>query len=138
MKIQVRRLAPQDFDAELFFLLFSLLAMAFLALAPRDFIALFPCTFKALTGLPCPTCGITRTAFCILQGRLVEAWHTSFFFTSAYLAGGLYAVYCWAVIALKRDRLRITFSGQREFLFLAGVLGLVLAANWIYSICRGI
>lgn len=32
------------------------------------------CLFKRLTGIPCPTCGFTRGAFCLLHGRVDQAW----------------------------------------------------------------
>ena len=37
----------------------------------------WPCPFHALTGLPCPGCGLTRSTMACLHGRLDEAlsWH---------------------------------------------------------------
>jgi hypothetical protein len=40
-----------------------------LTIAPQ----LRPCVFRALTGIPCPTCGATRAATAFLDGRLFEA-----------------------------------------------------------------
>lgn len=33
------------------------------------------CPFKALTGLDCPGCGITRMVHALLHGDVVAAWH---------------------------------------------------------------
>ncbi len=41
-----------------------------LALVPL----LRPCPFRALTGIPCPTCGTTRAALGFLDGHLVSAF----------------------------------------------------------------
>lgn len=34
-----------------------------------------PCPFKAITGLPCASCGLTRCATALVQGRWGEAFH---------------------------------------------------------------
>lgn len=33
------------------------------------------CAFQASTGLPCPTCGITRSVVMSLHGQFADAWH---------------------------------------------------------------
>jgi hypothetical protein len=41
------------------------------------------CTFRAVTGLPCPGCGLTRSFISMGHGRLTDAWHynpAGFFF----------------------------------------------------------
>jgi len=50
-------------------LLVALLAATFLPL-PR----LPVCQFKALTGLPCPGCGLTRSMMAISRGRFAQAY----------------------------------------------------------------
>ena len=32
------------------------------------------CTFRRITGLPCPGCGMTRSFISIAHGQLVDAW----------------------------------------------------------------
>ncbi len=34
----------------------------------------FPCAFRASTGLPCPTCGMTRSVAMSLHGEFARAW----------------------------------------------------------------
>jgi hypothetical protein len=34
----------------------------------------FQCAFRSATGLPCPTCGITRSVVMSLHGEFVRAW----------------------------------------------------------------
>jgi hypothetical protein len=37
---------------------------------------ILPCPFHAVTGLPCPGCGMSRAAKCVFRGALREAhWH---------------------------------------------------------------
>ena len=50
----------------------ALLPLAYLALAALG-LPLAPCSFRALTGLPCPGCGLTRAATCLVHGRWAAA-----------------------------------------------------------------
>ncbi|MGD0666505.1 MAG: DUF2752 domain-containing protein [Bryobacteraceae bacterium] len=36
---------------------------------------LIACAFRRATGLPCPTCGLTRSTVLTLDGKLGAAWH---------------------------------------------------------------
>jgi Protein of unknown function (DUF2752) len=42
----------------------------YLAGRPLD----LPCSFRAATGLPCPTCGLTRSVVMSLHGEFARAW----------------------------------------------------------------
>lgn len=33
------------------------------------------CTFRLVTGKPCPTCGMTRATCALAHGKWVKAWH---------------------------------------------------------------
>jgi len=46
------------------------------------------CVFYTLTGLPCPSCGITRMFICLSQFRFADAFHYNqfLFFTWPFLA----------------------------------------------------
>lgn len=43
----------------------------------RGVLGLPPCPFKQITGLPCASCGLTRSVMALLQGNLGDAfyWH---------------------------------------------------------------
>jgi hypothetical protein len=55
------------------------LAALYLAYAavqpPEGWVRLPLCAFRALSGLPCPGCGLTRSLTAILRGDLTSAWH---------------------------------------------------------------
>ena len=86
-----------------------------------------PCTFRALTGWPCPTCGTTRAALAVLAGDLGAAWAASPLATLAFLSflgGGLVApLWVWAGGPLPS----VTPSGWRRLAVLALLAVLV---NW--------
>lgn len=49
---------------------------------PRGFgthtqLGLWPCAFKATTGRPCPTCGMTTSFAWFARGELVRAWQAN-------------------------------------------------------------
>jgi hypothetical protein len=51
----------------------AILAVSFL-FAPENLPRVPGCGFRALTGLPCPGCGLTHSLCAISHGRLGEAW----------------------------------------------------------------
>ncbi len=97
------------------------------AIVPTLVRLLRPCTFRALTGWPCPTCGTTRAALAVLAGDLGAAWAASPLATLAFLSflgGGLVApLWVWAGGPLPS----VTPSGWRRLAVLALLAVLV---NW--------
>jgi hypothetical protein len=61
-----------------------------------------PCPFRAITGIPCPTCGTTHAAVALLNGRLGAALAANPLSTAAavvFLLGGVLAP-VWATLKL--------------------------------------
>lgn len=44
-------------------------------LKPAARVLALPCPFKAITGIPCATCGMTRCVLALAEGRWAEAFH---------------------------------------------------------------
>ena len=131
MRITARHLVPGEIDHELIWL--SATAVS-LGLAVSWFALGLPwprCVFHDLTGLPCVTCGMTRSAIQFLHGHFFAAlkWNPLVF----ALLGGVMAfdLYAFTAIALRRPRLRIVFR-QAERKYARGVIVAVLALNWFY------
>ncbi len=58
------------------------------------------CPFRALTGLPCLSCGTTRAALCLAQGKLAAAFQFNPLAAAAllaFLAGGVVAPF-WGLL----------------------------------------
>jgi hypothetical protein len=89
------------------------------------------CPFRALTGLPCPTCGLIRTTHRLLRGDLAGA----FALNPLDAAAMLVSVPIFLVIGVaNRTRgvaIRVSASpGEKRLAWL--VLGAAVAANWAY------
>jgi hypothetical protein len=98
---------------------------------------LFQCKFKALTGVPCATCGGTRAALAVVQEFNLPA---AFLSNPLVFVGlsmvSLYLVYAAVVVIFRRPRLRVRVPTRLRIR--AGVVFLVLLlVNWAYLIIDG-
>ena len=131
MRITARHLVPGEIDHELIWLSATAvslgLAVSWFALGlswPR-------CVFHDLTGLPCVTCGMTRSAIQFFHGHFFAAlkWNPLVF---ALLWGVVaFDLYALVTLAMRGPRLRIVFR-QAERKYARGVIVAVLALNWFY------
>jgi hypothetical protein len=136
MRLLWRRRSANETDHELIWLAVSAASIAggaaWLAMAlpwPR-------CPFLAVTGLPCVTCGATRSAIAFLHGDFLSAlkWNPLMFVAfCALIAFDLYA----AIVLVSRTlRLRIVdWTVTEKNVARIAVLSL-LALNWIYLLAH--
>lgn len=137
MKIQRRPIIPGSRDPELIWgsilLLAALLATAWLFSG----IATPRCLLHAATGIPCPTCGMTRATWHLLHGEIGRAFLLNPLMTAALLGAALYVCYAAVVVIGRLPRLRLEALTKTEAnLVRIAAIGL-LAANWLYLIGRG-
>lgn len=100
------------------------------------------CLFKSVTGLPCPSCGTTRSIIQLSHGDFVNAVQTN---PLGVVAGiGLVLIPVWLLI----DRLRQTSTFIRAWhtaesllvqkRWVAATFIMVIAANWGWNIVKGL
>lgn len=91
------------------------------------------CPFRALTGLPCATCGMTHAFVALAHGDPGGAWSASPL--GALLAGG---AWLYAVLDLGRVALSIPWPRLSERAWRAMAVGVVGAAaiNWAWMLFR--
>ena len=130
MRVYWRRLRPGELDHELLWLAVSVtsagLGAAWLAMQ----LPWPSCNFRALFGIPCFTCGATRSAIASLRGDLLQAWTWNPLATVTMLGIGLFDVYAFAVLVLRAPRLRLDLS--RAKWLLAGLVVAAAGLNWAY------
>lgn len=119
-------------------LLWGAVAIVLLTMAPRaDQLAqaLPGCTFKALVGIPCPTCGVTRAALALSDldfGAALRINPLATLLGMAFIAGGLMA----GGSALRGRPLREPGWNLNPVERL-GLLAVVVT-NWAYLVLNGI
>ena len=90
------------------------------------------CGFAYWMGLPCPTCGVTRSLHLIMQGHLTDAFMIQpFFFIFAAAFFGWF-VHTWTAITFKWRSVRIELESRKEKLGMLLLAGLLITGNWIY------
>src|SRR6266545_4055966 len=106
----------------------TLFALSFLAARTLPLFDLgWPCPWKALTGIPCPTCGMTHAFVHLAHAELAAA-------LSASPAGALLAAGAWLFVALDAARLALGLPlpalSPRVGQPLVAAGAIALLANW--------
>jgi hypothetical protein len=126
------RLAPRETDHELLWLSVSL---GSLGVASLWFALGLPwprCAFHDVTGLPCVTCGMTRSAIQFFHGNFVAAlrWNPLVFVALCGLS--IFDAYALIVLVARVPRVRIARFSSAEKTFVRALVVASLAANWGY------
>jgi hypothetical protein len=88
-----------------------------------------PCTFKVVTGLPCPSCGMTTSFALLLHG---DVWNS----LKANAVGTLLASFClalvpWNLACAARGRPYFIWSIERALTRLIVIFLVLLLARWV-------
>lgn len=100
------------------------------------------CLFKNVTGIPCPSCGVTRSIMLLLQGDLMEALQMNPIGILAALL--LFTIPLWIIAdwAMGKTTLLFVYSRSEEIIrqqksIYIPLIALV-AINWIWNITKGL
>jgi hypothetical protein len=92
-----------------------------------------PCTFYAVTRLPCPSCGMTTSFALLMHGDLAASLR-------ANAVGTLLAVFClavipWGLASVYLGRTLFVRSVERTITFLVLALLVLMMLRWVIVVC---
>lgn len=91
------------------------------------------CAFKGLTGVPCPTCGSTRSVLYLSQGEISAALAMNPLTTLGLMAAMLYFLYSVVTLACDLPRINFLFA-DREKIAVRAAAVILLFVQWSYLI----
>ena len=96
------------------------------------------CGLRSRLGLPCPTCGMTRSLVLSLHGEVERAWHVApagpvALFGLLALSGALLVLGCSQLLGTRELELRAKSWIQRGALVYAGAAIMVWLGGWAMS-----
>jgi len=139
MRLALRRPKNGDTDYELMFgLLFLPLVAAFVFLVSRVPASLLPrCMLHTSFGIPCPTCGASRSMRLLTTGHPLESWVMQPLIVTLTAVGLLYCAYSFVVVLGKLPRIRIANISRNERKTIAFIAAILVLVNWLYLLLRG-
>ena len=99
------------------------------------------CLFKRITGIPCPSCGSTRSVLSLLKGDVLGAlfWNPFGFILMAIMI--ISPIWILCDIIRKKETLFQAYTNSEKFLqrkWVAITAILIVLLNWIWNIYKGI
>ncbi len=99
------------------------------------------CLFKRLTNIPCPSCGSTRAVLTFLKGNFSDVLRWNPFGLILLLLLLITPFWIFGDILWKKSTLFDFYTRSEQFLRKPGIAGsavLIVLANWIWTIYKGI
>ena len=132
MQLVRRHLVPPELDHELIWLTVSFGSLAFAAIWLAFGLPWPRCAFHDVIGLPCVTCGMTRSAIQFFHENFLSAlrWNPLVFVALCGLS--IFDAYAFVVLVARKPRLRIAKFSSAEKTFVRALVVTFLGANWGY------
>lgn len=107
---------------------------------PRGFgtheqLGLSPCAFRAATGRPCPTCGMTTAFARFARGELAASWRANP--AGALLAPGALVLAAWLVVASALGRPAPFRGWDAPAVVAAGAVFALTVVSWLVRMTLG-
>src|SRR5437773_4515857 len=94
------------------------------------------CAFHTITGHPCATCGMTRSAIQFFHGHFFAALRWNPLVFAALCGLSIFNLYGFVVLVTRVPRLRLANFTRREKSIARYLAVALLALNWIYLLAH--
>jgi hypothetical protein len=131
MRLFMKKRTPTEIEFGILYGGIALIALLAARFVPVVFLP--SCAFKGLTGVPCPTCGATRSVMYLAQGSILSAMALNPLVAAGFLAAILYFLYSLITLLTGVPRIRIAFTDSEKNVLRIGAGGIVLL-NWTYLV----
>ncbi len=132
MRLTVQKRTSGQIELGIIFGTITILALVSARVLPVQEI-LPPCPFRAVTGIPCPSCGTTRSLVHLAHGDIAGSLILNPLFSLAMIIALLLFFARSARLPFNRSRITLTHTRREGTMLRAGMAGIFLA-NWIYLI----
>ena len=96
-----------------------------------------PCFFRAITGIPCPGCGLTRAVTLFVQLDFVAAARMNLMFVPLLIGSLVYIGFAIAEMKTKKEYVQqLNFALKKWWVIAFAVV--MACASWVYNIVRWI
>jgi hypothetical protein len=132
MQLRLKKRSPDQIE---FGIIYGGIALVILGAGWLQSILSFApdCVFKGLTGIPCPTCGATRSVVHLSHGDILSAFTMNPLTTLCLMTAVLCFIYGLLSAAFHLPRIGFFFTDKERTAMRAGVVMLLLV-QWAYLI----
>lgn len=132
MRLFLKKRAPDRIE---FGIIYGVIALVMLGVGWLPPILSFApdCVFKGLTGIPCLTCGSTRSVMHLSHGNMLSAFAMNPLTTLCLMSAVLYFIYSLMSVAFHLPRISFLLTDNERNVMRAGVVMLLLV-QWAYLI----
>lgn len=123
---------------KLFVEIIAILGLVFSVFLLMEYIPIpMGCPFKAITGIPCPGCGGIRAVQFLLKGEILHALYTN-------PLSCIFCLFCatlpfWSFYDCHKNKQTLkTFLISRWSNHTLVVVSIIIVANWIWNIIKGL
>jgi len=132
MRLFLKKRAPDQIEFGIIYGGIALVILGFGWLQP--ILSFAPeCVFKVLTGIPCLTCGSTRSVVHLSHGDILSAFALNPLTAVCLVSAVLYLLISLMSAAFDLPRINFIFTDKEKNIMRVGV-AILLLAQWIYLI----
>ncbi len=130
MRVVFARRMPGQIELGIIYGAIAIIALCVVWLLPV--LSLAPsCAFKMLTGIPCPTCGSTRSMVYLANGDVLAAFMMNPLMTASFLISILFFLYGIITLLLNLPRIKFLLT-KKEGATARFCAVALLIVQWIY------